>query len=570
MELTYSHFGIPDYTMLFTNYLIHPNFLETVNNSNTDDIEKALQKLSSPILILNGKTKDLSLLCLTCVFTQQNILFALANQITTSSIKKFWKQLATNFHNTKEDDILSSRLALCESLDLSMEVADKDADKWDFRCLDLLLRNRYNHTMLLDGFMGSWIRYFETIDIDEDDSKPVPTLPLIVGQSLTAKGFIYRIVIRSHFSKSVNTNEAIATLFSLKSLPVFIAFFAIFYIILYYSGMGYNRLTWLIAELLEKGFRIRRLNRILKLIIILWSFYSFFLRQMYCSTMYSILTKVSPPKVPSSLEELAFQSKIPLLTHTYDFLMPDFKMNENISSSSNRYLRKYQPVMFVINDVINWVSSILKNKPLKSVSRGKSFISLWQVPPDFAVLLYEEDMRVFTMLISALDRLNEEQEPKVVVNSLPHIYPRLRAWTMPNSFVAPYATRDIAYLYESGIYQRMLRVKDSNRIISRFTSNLKMIDSAMATHPVKGNAVSARVICEDDDFTNSNLSCTNIIRPRWVSLFLSEKSSIKRDETSAFNVASLQFVWMVYLILITIAVAAYFVEFAIKYLRYRF
>ncbi|CAL8118493.1 unnamed protein product [Orchesella dallaii] len=525
VKSTTSHFGIPDYTIFLTKHVIQPNFLETGNDPNINDIEQPLQKLSSPILFYTN-SKKVSLVCLTCVFKQQtnspqNVLFPIPHKLTKASIKKHWKKLSLNFHNTKEDPVLSSRLRLCESLNLSMEIVDIEADKWDYRCLFLFLRNRYNHTMLQDGFMGSWSHYFEKIGIElaKDNLQGISQLPLIVGQSLKSKGFIYRIVLRSHSSKGVNSNEAITTLFSLNLWPVFLVFFVIFYIILYFAGMR-SRLTWLIAELLEKGFRIRRLSSVVKFIIILWSFYSFFLRQMYCSTMYSILTKVSPPKVPSSLEELAFQSKIPLLTHTYDFLMPDFKMNENMSSSSNRYLRKYQPVMFVINDVINSVSSILKNKPLKNVSRNKVSLSAWQVPPDFAVLLYEEDMRVFTMLISALDALNEEQESKVVMNSLPHTFPRFRAWIMPNSFVAVYATREIAYLFESGIYQRMHQVKDSNRIISRFTSNLKMIGSEMVTHQGKENAA----ISKSND-SNSTEVDENILQKTSSKILLYETES---------------------------------------------
>lgn len=527
-------YGTPEYTIIVSQL----DKLETIKYTETfaasqalRKIENILEQLSSKILFSEMSTGKLHVLCIPCALKEYGSPFRQSENLNYKDkvqLQDHWTRLNSNFQNIKVDPELSSRLKLCHTLILNMNIPFKDADQWDYNCMRLLLRDRYNHTLSFEPFLGSVYSYFENIPA-ENLTRSLPThhnLRAISSSGSMAKGFVYRIINRARDQPGLSLKTFI-DVGDFTTWFTYVLLIILLVIVLHFGGVT-SITFWIISEALENGPILRNMKPGIMFTVFAWSFGTFIFRQLYSSEMYGNLTQLPLPTLPGTLDELAFKSEIPLLTHMYDFLMGNFTTGENLQPDSERYLMRYRQQLHVVNDLLNQIWPILRNLDLKDVrAKGTTVIPSYQTPVNFATLLYFDDMMAFEVLLTALDHIHEygwKFNAHIVRNNQEIIFPRLRSWTMANTFVAPLALRYIANIYEAGIYERLLIVKISNRIIARYEKNL--IDTGVG-HKHK-----------------------HIRKPRWVCLALSDRIRQERNagknKVYAISVESLETIWIVY------------------------
>lgn len=520
-------FGSPQYAIFYVrwkNAINNLKFLEVEKNESINKIDNLLRD-SPKILFATRDSRKLLILCLTCIW-KRNAPKLLHNpgNYTKQSVHNLWTKLNTNFYNSKKPEgELIQRLELCDRFNLSMNLPSPSvADKWDYRCTDISFRHRYNHTLSFDQFMGLWNRHAASFT--------ETTLPQIMSTSLMSTEFIYKVVVRLNIQPSVSFQA----IFQGMDTPAWVASITLFFvmaILLRWSSGGTFQILWLFAELLEKGFVISRKIRdkfpSSCYIIVVWSFGTFIFRQLYCTEMYSKLTYIPSPKVPRTLEQVAFHSPIPLLTHAYDFLQKNYSQTAQLAQGSDLNLRRYREVMYCVNDIISYIVPIVNHIPFVSqVAKpneafGGKQLPFFAVPSNFAIVLFKEDLTVFEVIMTALmlvfrKSIQTEDYIKFVSSNYMDvsIFFRIRMWTIPNNFMAEYVIRDVASLFQSGIYEgRLLQVKMANRIITRFRRNI-------------GNA-------------------TIDSEPRWISHILYGSMGENQGQ-KAFSMESLDIVWFLF------------------------
>lgn len=592
--LTRSYFGTPNFILFLlekdayeTQSLSKFEIIETQNVllntsegrlSFIDRMEKLFLRISTKILFYSD-SGDLSVLCVSCaikVLTSKGGRFTIPQVVENPAlVSELWAKLNTNMHNTENKDFGLRQIDLCNKINhLSYNLAGKDADRWDATCLFLLLRQRFNHTLSLDRFMGLSHVYLATLlqmdtsplnHIFHDDSN------LISGHGMQAKGFVFRVLLRSedHFKSSMSTKAFVNMLDKRYWLFALVLLFCLAKT-LQRGGLKIS-LFWLISELLEKGVRVRKTEFKIVVPVMLWSYGAFIFRQLYCSDLTSSLTTKLTPAIPSSLEELALQSKIPILSHSYDFLQLNYTQSMEISPESLNLLQFVRRKIYRVRDLLNRVSTIVQNIGLRNmVELDRHTLNYFKLPADFSVIFLEDDVPIFEFMFRAFSRIHGN---KVLIlgKDFPLNFPRLKSWTIPNSFLAKFVLDYVSRFYESGIYERLLNVRRGNRIITRFQTN----HETELNYCRNGNC---------DHFDNEISSQPKHLKQtRWASFIFSSDKTNKPDRQHQqqqqqrssdteqsdnknfasfrpFSVRSLRLVWIAYVACIILSFAAFLSE----------
>lgn len=580
-----SGFGTPEFTVYFvTKHVNMEARVQYLNeNLNSSTIEKFLQRISSRLLICEN-SKELLIVCLTCIFKghQTQVLFKLEIAISeiidqgyiARSTMNRWRDLNANLYNTKENGLMLRQSKLCDEIYLSSNFTERDADMWDAWCLWLFLRQKYNHTLTLSAFMGLSHVYLATILDKYPFNTVLPTgsaspfhedLTRISGHGLVAKGFTYRIVVRSQNSSTTISLEGFAKILDSVSWIISGTVLIILALLLYASGMK-SSLFWLYSELMEKGSRVRSLKLKICLPVILWSFSTFVLRQICSSEMVSNLTTAPLPRVPQTLADLAFHSKIPLLTHAYTFLMLNYTQSDEISPESMNFLKTFKQKLYRVTNLLNRASFIVNDMGLREAEKEGIQMGLYKVPADFSVLFLNDDMAIFELIFKAFSRIYHRENVQFIGNNFPTSFPRMKSWVLPNSFLADFVIQDISSIYESGIYGRLLEVRKANRIITRFNTNDDILDATQKND--KNFKVNRNSSCNDENFDNDKSAQKEEAQPRWASFIFSsgsldQRQGYNQNTFRAFSVTSLKLVWVVYMTCASIATGVFILEFII-------
>lgn len=580
---------------------------EPLNETSFSNFEKLMRKISSKVLFSLGA--HLFILCLPCIMkgkSEDAILHKLSYDVNSNYpvrfentsvievIEKMWAIINTNFHKRVQTSPgLSNLFQSCNDMNyIFTNITPRDADMWDARCLNLHLRHKFNHSLSLSFFLGLGHVYLATLlKLDEFNQthRAHEDRIRISGHGLLAKGFIYRIFLRS--SDHPTTALGYKSLIHILDLPSWICSIIIFVVagsILSLAGMK-NSFFWLLSDLLEKGVRVRKTNVKFSLPVILWSLSTLIFRNLYCSDMISQLTSTHVPPVPENLEELVLQNKIPILSHTYDFLKLNYTQSIEISEESMTFLTTVRKNIFRVRDLLTRASLIVNDVALRGiVEMGGVSLNYFSVPSDFSVLFLSEDLPIFEIVFRAFASVHENSNDAFILGkNFPVIFPRLKSWIIPNSFVADLVLQDIATFYESGIYDRLLQVRQMNRIISRFNTNDNVLDVAEMNCNLQKNG-----FCDKADSDGSSGSQRHVQQPRWSSFLSSTENNNNRakrkSQTSsssdeednldnpndnhngqsdngnsgcrAFSVESLHLVWIVYITCATCSAVAFIGE----------
>jgi len=240
--------------------------------------------------------------------------------------------------------------------------------------------------------------------------------------------------------------------------------------------------------------------------------------------------------------------------------MLNYTLTQEVSGESVKYLENFRRVLNRVKELLNRVASIAHNIPLRdTVEKNGTQLFYYKVPSDFAVLFLSDDLPIFYQIFVTFASIHHKRI-QIIGNNFPVAFPRLKSWIMPNCFITTFVIKDIARIYESGIYDRLLLVRKANRIITRFSRNEKIL-RRIATK---------RWHHQQNHFSDSENEKVDAeeMSPRWASFIFSQQQdhhrhhhSSEKDEFHPFSITSLRLVWVVYVVCTTAALGILVAEF---------